>query len=415
MHTPHLSSPLFLADRDSLELDASKIPIQGRWDQPLAAQNQRFPDLWRRFLDLRHIPEIIEALSHTNRKIRCVELGLYLQIMHDAYILLVLESDNTHTLIAESKIAPSTDDKRARFESRLGNMLTLITLLERADNDEEVNAALQEYEDTTDFQRNLEQISNPISTGESRINHHPMFLDFHRAYLKELEGLLWPKWYTACFTKSYHNSSIWGHYGDKHRGACLIFETGKTGRLNSFGLYHMTGKDIKTLIPVTTQSFFEVSYADKPGEVDFFRSIGRLTEEEQKKLWYTDDEGNESECGSYFQHHSDTFNWREDYWNRFYRDITTKTKDWEYEQEYRLILYDMLSEYDKKESRTLSYDFNSLKGIIFGINTSDKHKSKIIDIIERKCSEHKRTDFEYFQAYYSPEDGNIRKRKIQLS
>ena len=408
----YLSSPRFLADRDALELDPSKIPIQGRWDQPLTPQTQGFPDLWCRFLNLQYIPEIIEALSHTNREIRSVELGVYLQIMHDAYILLTLESGDTHTLITESKIAPPADDKRARFESRLGGILRLITLFEQADNDEDVNAVLQEYEDTADFRRSFERSSNPISSGEPRVNRHPMFLGFHKAYLKALERLLWPKWYTACFTKSCHNSSVWGHYADKHRGACLIFETEKTGRLNSFGLHQMTGKDIKTLIPVTTQPFCDVSYEDKPGEVDFFRSFGLLTEEEQKKLWYTDDDGNESECGSHLRHHNDTFNSREDYWARFYRDVTTKTKDWEYELEYRLILYDMLGEYEKENSRALSYDFNSLNGIIFGINTSNKHKSEIIGIIERKCSEHKRTDFKYFQAYYSPENGDIRKRQI---
>ena len=106
--------------------------------------------------------------------------------------------------------------------------------------------------------------------------------------------------------------------------------------------------------------------------------------------------------------------WRNRYWDTFYRDITVKTKDWEYEQEYRLILADGLSKFKEEESRALRYDFNSLKGIIFGIKTSDEHKSSIIKIIQRKCKEHNRTDLKFYQAYYSPETGDIRKYEIPL-
>ena len=65
--------------------------------------------------------------------------------------------------------------------------------------------------------------------------------------------------------------------------------------------------------------------------------------------------------------------------------------------------------------RKLSYCFNALKGIIFGIRMSDEHKSRIIEIIEKKCEKHKRDDFRYYQAYYSQETGDIRKYEIQLS
>ena len=62
----------------------------------------------------------------------------------------------------------------------------------------------------------------------------------------------------------------------------------------------------------------------------------------------------------------------------------------------------------------LTYNFSSLKGIIFGIKTSKEDKREIIEIIEKKCDKYNRTDFKFFQAYYSPEDGEIRKYPIQL-
>ncbi len=68
--------------------------------------------------------------------------------------------------------------------------------------------------------------------------------------------------------------------------------------------------------------------------------------------------------------------------------------------------------YIEKEKRTLKYDFNSLKGLIFGIKTSMEDKIKIIDIIRQKCKENNRNDFELYQAYYSHRDKNIQHKKI---
>ena len=212
--------------------------------------------------------------------------------------------------------------------------------------------------------------------------------------------------------KGYRNSSVWGHYGNEHRGVCLIFETVNPCESNGLKFNKVKGKSERTM------PFYEVSYADKPGEVNFFRSIGRLSVPKLIKLWYTDSEDNRSECASHIRPDGNKKeDWQEIYWKDFYRDITTKTKDWAYEQEYRLILGKEIrtQTVHGKKSRTLTYDFNSLKGIIFGIKTSDEHRLSIIKIIQEKCEKHKRTDFKFFQAYYSPETGDIRKHELQLA
>ena len=46
-------------------------------------------------------------------------------------------------------------------------------------------------------------------------------------------------------------------------------------------------------------------------------------------------------------------------------EITSKTKYWEHEREWRIVLEDRWM--DEGEDPKLIYDFNSLKGIIFGI------------------------------------------------
>ena len=72
--------------------------------------------------------------------------------------------------------------------------------------------------------------------------------------------------------------------------------------------------------------------------------------------------------------------WRENYWNNFYPNITIKTRDWEYEQESRLILHSMIADLSDGRRRTLTYNFSSLKGIIFGIGTPDNCKLKVIEV-----------------------------------
>ena len=168
------------------------------------------------------------------------------------------------------------------------------------------------------------------------------------------------------------------------------------------------------------RGLYKVNYGAKLSEVDFFRSIARVTVGEAKELWYTDAEGNFSECGDHIPRdgeidNDDTIAWQKRYWHNFYRDITSKTRDWGYEQEWRLILEDRSNGLDEEENHTLTYDFSSLKGIIFGIRTPDEDRLEIINIIRRKCEEYKRTDFKFYQAEYSPEAGDIRKYEIPLS
>ena len=107
--------------------------------------------------------------------------------------------------------------------------------------------------------------------------------------------------------------------------------------------------------------------------------------------------------------------WRRNYWDNFIRDACFKTTDWAYEQEFRLVLNPVHDDSYTKLQRTPTYDFNSLKGIAFGIRTSDNNKLQIIDIIGNKCRENQRRDFQFFQAYYSPGTGDIRFSELPLN
>ena len=162
-------------------------------------------------------------------------------------------------------------------------------------------------------------------------------------------------------------------------------------------------------------AFNQVNYPEKPGEVDFFKSIGKLPRQALMDLWHTDENGVVSECAAHLIDPTEERTWRDEHWDTFFRDITSKTKDWEYEQEYRLILHSMFVDALEETDRTLTYDFKSLKGVIFGMNMSDDVKQRIIEIIERKCRDNDRTDFQFYQAFYSPQDGTIGRYPLTIN
>ena len=414
----HTSYFLFHLVRDSGELHECDIPILANWNQIWRPEQQQlFDDIWHRFLCLPHMPDIIRVLSDRSRPIRGIELRSYLQTIQSVFLDEIEESYISHGIKSKPNNASQSGVMPAHALLEL--VAALILELETIKTEEEYYAELRTHEALYNNHRirhlreieqwTAQQDENPISAEIIR-NSQLVIPDFPSLYLNRIEELLWPKWYTACFMEHYYNSSVWGHYGDKHQGGCLIFEFPAPDAPNSFQLHHLTSQGDRP-----TLRFSKVSYTKTPGEVDFFRSLGMLSADDLMKLWYTDREGNISECAAHLLHDNGTYNWIENYRENIYHDITSKTEDWKYEQEYRLVLSDWEEKYYSKEGRTLRYDFNSLKGIIFGIQTSDDDKLRIIEIVEKKRAKHKRTDFKYYQAHYSPETGDIRKYEIQLS
>ena len=400
----HLSYFQFRLIGDSRILEVDSIPIQGCWDQLPTPQAQNlFDEIWHNFLNVPNIQEIIDALANTRRKIRYREIGYYLRIIHFVLLKGILKSYIAHGYLPKSEM-PELPEEPSILPV-LPAILFTLKLAEEAKTEKELDNAFLLSKIMDDTERLKQQYnSRAASTSILGKNNQLVIFDFPKIYVEQLERLLWPKWYTVCFTKSYHNSSVWAKYGDNHKGACLIFEAEETDNLRRLKL-----NPINRAI-----NLYEVNYVDGPGEIDFFRTICRLSVDALRRLWYTDQEGNVSECAAHIGPDGNEGAWRKSYWDNFFHDITIKTKDWAYEQEYRLILEDGLSEFNKGSDQTLTYHFNSLKGVIFGIRTSDENRKKIIEIIERKCVKYNRTDFKFFQADYSSENRNIRKYPIQL-
>ena len=102
-----------------------------------------------------------------------------------------------------------------------------------------------------------------------------------------------------------------------------------------------------------------------------------------------------------------TEDWRKQYWKTFHAGVTNKLTDWQHEQEYRITLQSSLVDTSNPVERTLKYRFEDLQGIIFGMNMSAEDRAAIVRIIGAKCAESGRTDFEFYQAYYSRLTGKV--------
>ena len=391
------------------KLENADIPILERWNQiTIPIEQALFDDIWERFCNLPYIQEIIEALANTGRKIRYREIVSHLLIIQTfGFLDEIRKSYIDHRLISVSPIIQLA--KEPSQEVQMKATLNSIKQIGESKNEQALDAVHHIISEMpNDMQLAVQYNTRTYHPKTLDDIHRIAMLDFPRIYVEQLDRLLWQKWYTTCFTESYHNSSMWTKYTDGHKGVCLIFKAIENNNSTSLKLSHTTS-DRTISLP-----FHKVNYEVKPGETDFFRTICRMPVGTLKELWYTDQDGNTSECAAHIGSDSDEAAWKELYWKNFFRDVTFKTKDWKYEEEYRLILDDRLGQFNEKDNRALTYDFNSLKGIIFGIRTSTEDKMKMIEMIEKKkeCAGSNQTDFTYFQAYYSANDGDIRARKM---
>jgi hypothetical protein len=299
------------------------------------------------------------------------------------------------------------------FSLKLKESENIIGLVNKLESEHDPNVTEKFFTVTNMLSQSI-KLFNKYNLSVKGISSNVFFIisEFPEKFLSKLESDIYPKWYSTSFIYDLSNSAIWGHYGDNHKGVCLMFRTLKNGEKMSINLNteHGYSSSSGPIVSMQPHSFNKIKYTNKHIEIDFFRSIGRMTRHELNSIWYSDSEGRISNCGEHLNNNEDE--WRKKYWQNFYDSITTKLNEWNYEQEYRLIIHGDLIDYSEKEKRKLKYDFNDIEGIIFGIKTPTSDKIKIIKIIESKCERNNRKEFDFYQAYYSKDSGKIESFKL---
>lgn len=256
------------------------------------------------------------------------------------------------------------------------------------------------------------------ATAKQSFAWRTILLEFPAQHSAHLERLMFPDWYTACFVRDPMQASMWGVYADSHRGVCLKFRShnnsaGRPGvRLKTAtGLSGGRGSPTTTVYGQVLHELHEVTYAPRFTQIDFFRSLGRVTAPMLNR-WCRDSAGTPSD--RVLDILGDSQEWCTQYWEAFRKSMTTKLEDWRHESEVRCALHSSVVDLTEKSARKLEYDFADLEGIIFGLLTSNEEKINIARIIEQKCRDSGRKQFEFRQAYYASWSGKMESIDLAL-
>lgn len=325
---------------------------------------------------IKHCQPIIETLSNRQDEIAKNELSFYLLSAH-ACALSLLKMCNI-----------SLD--------RSKNIYNGIIELKKIVDSKNLSPIL--FNDFVSIIKNLSQ----QSTFKTNVSNNERFLlfNFVDVYLSELYKLIYPRNYIISFSETAHNSSMWGNYADGHKGICLIFNSNN----NKIQLKQLFFDNYKTF----DLEFKKVEYGVKYQKYEFFSNICRYIIPDLVELWYKDD----NNMSSIFSMSDRLFNdsKKDEYWDNVTKCVLTKSKDWEYEREFRLIIHSSIN--DRLDEKKIFYNFDSLNGIIFGINTANTAKVEIINLIQEKCKNIGRNKFQFYQAYYCEKNNKIDYEKL---
>lgn len=403
----------FIANGETIEISDSDITVYKSFND-LSPQIYKdfISEIYVEFFSNLDVSRLISKICSRSSKIRRDELYFYLTIIH-SFATEMIYSKYIDKGYVDKNVRTEEQglDMRRNAEQRITHIVDsgFIELIEETasvGNDENSDRKVKAL-----FNANRKKFTQFTLSGFynkrfdiSQKNKFLIFMDFPAKYISALEQLLYPNWYTACFMKTCTNSSVWGNYGGNHEGVCMIFETDDRFCLP---LRDCKDEESKARFNYDSYKFYKIDYQQGFGEVDFFRTIGRIPIPQLNSTWYLNPKTRTlSVCADQLINNIDE--WRDNYWKNFYRDITIKSKDWDYENEYRLIISEEMS-YNSlaTNGRKLEYKFSALKGIIFGINTKTEDKLAIISIIKNKCKENNIDSFGFHQAYYSEEKKEV--------
>lgn len=384
------------------------IPIYNSFnDFPTPIYRELFEKIAKDFFD--SCGELIKKIATRTTAIRKDELSIYLNSVHFIALQIIQKHYEKSNFIQGDKKRPKIDRLHLDPIAKLIDAIEKL-IKEEKDTLDKLDSLIMIQREIQNEMKLVNAINNKLY--KSTPNRYFIVENFVNEYLKSIEKLTFPSSYIACFSakEATHNSSVWGHYGDSHQGVCLIFESNENETL-SFSNAKIGYGSNGVILGKEDINFYQIDYSDSFVEIDFFRSLGRLTTSNLIK-WYYDKDNNFSDIKHEVLDNQDI--WKKKYWDTFQKNNLTKTKDWQYEKEFRLILNSGIDGKIDREYRKLQYDFQNLKGLIFGIKTSMQDKIKIVNIIQQKCKENNRDDFEFYQAYYCHINKNIQYEKLSF-
>jgi len=229
----------------------------------------------------------LSALAGVDRKVSRNELVVHLHTLHTAIVTMILNELSKHFDLPDA----------ARYNSVLDNFLIFIKMRAEKIHAEGITPNAEEYSEIEDKIRQQGLRANAARSDELSAGLLLLFINFPRHFAEQIDYLVFPHWYVACFMKSCANSSIWGSYGDNHKGMCLIYKAKSERGVDSLkfqglpfefvkGLNEGRPKDQWYLNMALDLPLMEVKYQSDFSEINFFTSPHNERPEWVDAYWY---------------------------------------------------------------------------------------------------------------------------------
>ncbi|MGI6671654.1 MAG: DUF2971 domain-containing protein [Christensenellales bacterium] len=352
------------------------------------------------FLTSDRVRKLTTFCGKNELKVGEKELRLLLRFIHQEALILCIEKDLENGKISEEEASDLLDGfrnvKQPQFpfdlpEHQLLDEKHRILITKISENILEDGISFQYVRQGVKDETFLYGKNSDEKITEARQRRHWMsvVVDFPKVYVAQLKEMIYPESFVVCFSGKNDDSAMWGNYAERHQGVCLIYEMANSQIILNHGKLF----DVK---PVT--------YGGDLIERNFFETLGRLNLK-QIETWLT----GVNDISSAFEAFKDEDAWRERYWSAYEAKNYRKLSEWKHENEYRLSLSNALHDFSNPESRNLTYDPRVLKGVIFGMNTSEYDKKRIVKALLTHANEYE--NFSFYQAEYDDESQSISIRK----
>ncbi|MDF2368288.1 DUF2971 domain-containing protein [Sneathiella sp.] len=408
----HIYGSFCIGGKDFPLSSTDILVFQKYSDLPTDEYKHLFDEILSRFFSNENAKLYPKRLAERQISIKRNELLSYLRSIHTYALFCIANVYQKHGMVEHKPSIEEFDPQSLIFTEEF-----FVAANQFAMENTDKSAAIEEIYAAQTIVYEEVCLIHKYNSHNFRANQDFLLLRFPIEYLKQIEQLLYPNNYVACFSEECTNSSMWAHYAENHSGICLQFKTDTNFNINLYTITstggHKKGDEIISTDIYGNRKYrlSKVQYDAKHPEIDFFRSLGQLPIPHLNEVWFYDENGKCSVCANGIV--SENEEWRRQYWERHQEGLITKSSDWQYEKEYRAILTTFVID-GEKSSKNTTYNFETLEGIIFGMNTKTEHKLAIIKIIDEKCRENSREDFKFYQAYYSQSTGKIEKKELSF-
>lgn len=344
-----------------------------------------------------HFTEDINNIFKENDKVTAEALKVYLLILN----LLILEIIGSH--LYKTIINDSIDFIKKEKQETIKSLLIYKNELDSHFHDTVCTVLAKQCFDELYLPCLTNKTRFPLSEELYQYLYYGRFID---EYIEYLSNFVRAKSYIASFNTDATNPVMWSHYTENHKGVCLIYKN-----INNKIKLFKDETYTETRPPKNiTLEFKKINYKYEDNTINFFYSF--LNDDKKNKdNWYTDFLTNEK--SNLYNNYKTNEQYIQNEKNLIALPLY-KTKQWSYEEEYRLILDEKNTL--EQEDRKYKYAFRYLNGIIFGIKTPLNKKLEIIELIKKLCEKYNRNirTFKFYQAFYHNQYENINHYELKI-